>query len=618
MALVSIDELMGRSFHIPSYQRGYRWGKVEVEAFLNDLKEFYLSNPKTNEFYCLQPIVLYNNPKKHEQELLNGQRSTLELLDGQQRLTTIYILATYLEDARDLLGLGSTVYSITYATRNNSEEFLKNKKFKTDASDNIDYYYMAQAYKVIKKWFEENEENKQLKGKIATILFQKKGIGANVRVIEYVLQDDSDPIEVFLRLNQGKIPLTDAELVKAALLQRDKYKEEDLKTIQPQLDLIAGEWYDIERALAEPDRWAFIAPKEDSIATRIDLILRLVAKRLLKKERNDLQLPKDLFENTAYKHPCYIVFAEWIKKNENRRIECIREIWEEVHSVYEFIDEWYNEHTLYHYIGFLLCEKVITLESLLEKAMKSGRSTFEKYLLKEISKSLGENTPSSLSYENEDGKKKDYVAIMRLLLLHNIYWCVKTNNKDKLRFSFSAYRKKRWSLEHITPQNPEAPTDLKAMIEWVDSHLTSLRSREVKQEENKFITNLVAMQEKLKKPAQSKDDFVKLQREFEVLFEEVLNYEQQLPENKLHSLGNLCLLDGSTNISLSNNSFDVKREMIRMGGLKDAYIPPATRQVFLKGFSAYPKNNYFWDEADAESYLKVITETYNYFKQKER
>ena len=159
MALVSIDELMGRSFHIPSYQRGYRWGKVEVEALLNDLKEFYLSNPKTNEFYCLQPIVLYNNPKKHEQELLNGQQSTLELLDGQQRLTTIYILATYLEDARDLLGLGSTVYSITYATRNGSEEFLKNKKFKTDASGNIDYYYMAQAYKVIKEWFEENEEN---------------------------------------------------------------------------------------------------------------------------------------------------------------------------------------------------------------------------------------------------------------------------------------------------------------------------------------------------------------------------------------------------------------------------------------------------------------------------
>ncbi len=608
MALVSIDELMGRSFHIPSYQRGYRWGKVEVEALLNDLKEFYLSNPKTNEFYCLQPIVLYNNPKKHEQELL----------DGQQRLTTIYILATYLEDARDLLGLGSTVYGITYATRNGSQSFLKNKNFKTPTHNNVDYYYMAEAYKVIKEWFEENEENKQLKGKIATILFQKKGIGANVRVIEYVLQDDSDPIEVFLRLNQGKIPLTDAELVKAALLQRDKYKEEDLKTIQPQLDLIAGEWYDIELAFSEPDRWAFIAPKEDSIATRIDLILRLVAKRLLKKERNDLQLPKALFENTAYKHPCYIVFAEWIKKNENRRIECIREIWEEVHSVYEFIDEWYNDHTLYHHIGFLLCEKVITLESLLEEAMKSGRSNFEKYLLKEISKSLGENTPASLFYEDENGNKEDHLAIRRLLLLHNIYWCVKTDNKDKLRFSFSAYREKGWTLEHITPQNPEAPTDLNAMIEWVTKHLTSLQRREVKQEENKFITNLVAMQEKLKKPTQIKDDLVKLQGEFEVLFEKVLNYEQQLPEDKLHTLGNLCLLDGPNNSSLSNNSFDVKREMIRTGGLKDTYIPPATRQVLLKGFSAYPQNNYSWEEADAESYLKVITETYNYFKQKER
>ena len=385
MALVSIDELMGRSFHIPSYQRGYRWGNVEVEALLNDLKEFYSSNPERDEFYCLQPIVLYNNPATHKQELL----------DGQQRLTTIYILATYLEEERERLGLGSSLFSITYATRDGSEVFLKDKKFKTptnDTDDNVDYYYMAQAYQTIKKWFEKNEKNKKLKGKIATILFQKKEMGANVRVIEYVLQDDSDPIEVFLRLNQGKIPLTDAELVKALLLQKDKFlpketadkkevnMEVNMEVIQAQLDLIATEWYDIELAFSEPDRWAFIAPKEDTIATRIELILRLVAKRLLEKEKDNLQLPENPFENTAYKHPCYIVFAEWIKKDEkdeNPRIDCIKEIWEYVHRVYEFIDEWYNEHSLYHYIGFLLCEKIITRETLLEEAMKNGREDFK-------------------------------------------------------------------------------------------------------------------------------------------------------------------------------------------------------------------------------------------------
>lgn len=58
MALVSVDELMGRAFHIPSYQRAYRWTEVEVKALLDDLWEFARREPSHNEFYCLQPIVL--------------------------------------------------------------------------------------------------------------------------------------------------------------------------------------------------------------------------------------------------------------------------------------------------------------------------------------------------------------------------------------------------------------------------------------------------------------------------------------------------------------------------------------------------------------------------------
>lgn len=58
MALVSVDELMGRAFHIPCYQRAYRWTEVEVKALLDDLWEFAQRRPSPNEFYCLQPIVL--------------------------------------------------------------------------------------------------------------------------------------------------------------------------------------------------------------------------------------------------------------------------------------------------------------------------------------------------------------------------------------------------------------------------------------------------------------------------------------------------------------------------------------------------------------------------------
>ena len=249
--------------------------------------------------------------------------------------------------------------------------------------------------------------------------------------------------------------------------------------------------------------------------------------------------------------------------------------------------------------------------------MESKHLDFKNYLLKKISGALGDKSLESLFYEDEDGKKDDYATIKRLLLLHNIYWCVKTNNKDKLRLSFSAYHKKGWSLEHITPQNLKVPSSLEEVRTWVNSHLASLQSREKIQEENTPVEDLKAMKMELESRP-SKEEWSKLLEKFVSLFWHVLEYEQKLPDTKLHSLSNLCLLDGRTNSSISNNFFDVKREMIRTGGFEDAYIPPATRQVFLKGFSTYPQNNYFWDKTDAEAYLNAIKEAYNYFKQEER
>lgn len=65
------------SFYIPSYQRGYRWSETEVVRLLDDIYQ----NGKKN--YCLQPVVVR---KKEDQ---------YELIDGQQRLTTLYLIYKY-------------------------------------------------------------------------------------------------------------------------------------------------------------------------------------------------------------------------------------------------------------------------------------------------------------------------------------------------------------------------------------------------------------------------------------------------------------------------------------------------------------------------------------------
>ena len=64
-------------FYIPSYQRGYRWGKDEVERLLDDI------HANGANGYCLQPIVV------------RRRKDGYELIDGQQRLTTLFLLHWY-------------------------------------------------------------------------------------------------------------------------------------------------------------------------------------------------------------------------------------------------------------------------------------------------------------------------------------------------------------------------------------------------------------------------------------------------------------------------------------------------------------------------------------------
>lgn len=79
-----IGDIAGE-FVIESYQRGYRWSKEEIEHLLKDIDEV-----ADGQNYCLQPIVVKNRD------------GVYELIDGQQRLTTLYLIMKYLSRYIDL------------------------------------------------------------------------------------------------------------------------------------------------------------------------------------------------------------------------------------------------------------------------------------------------------------------------------------------------------------------------------------------------------------------------------------------------------------------------------------------------------------------------------------
>ena len=598
MAITSIDKLMGRTFFVPSYQRGYRWGRQEVEALLNDLWEFYLqTDGEKNVFYCLQPIVLYKDEQARE-----------NLLDGQQRLTTIYLLLSYLDSRRREEGYDKSLFRLEYATREDSADFLAEKLFAAEDSEvasNVDYYYMRAAYGYIKDWFTQAPKYPGAAGKLIPLLLDEDGKGPNVRVIEYHIEDDSDPIDVFLRLNQGKIPLTDAELTKALFLQSDKYDAKLLPYVSPKLDLIASEWYAYEQQLSVPKFWHFISPYDaQSTPPSIRLLLELAA-RDLQSATSD-QNTTVLWDSKKYTHPCYTIFSDYLQGySGEERLKKIGEIWERIYTIFGLISEWYEDQELYHHIGYLMCtepsKRITLLRKLLKQAKTCTAPELKASLRREIGKKIEAIRLNELSYEERPAD------IHRILLLHNIHQHIFTS--EQIRFPFDLYTKEKWSLEHIYAQQSEPLQNREEQIGFIEEHIATFREDAFGdgEETSSILVRLEDIRSQIQEPEKKESERVSL-------FEEALGLITAFEVNQmgdtgsLHGLQNLCLLSRGVNSALSNRTFARKREIMREIVMTAAqeYIPMATRRVFLKYYSASPKDNSYWRREDAEAYMEHI------------
>ena len=264
--LKSVCELSGKNFFIPSYQRGYRWIGQQVKDLLDDIEEFR-KNSNGVGFYCLQPLVVkeYRDSndtlKTNLKQILENEtsaedfRQTLidtinrsskwEVIDGQQRLTTLCILLTYLTQ--------ESPYEIEYETRNGSADFLKNilTKTKTEADKNIDYHHMRIVREEIDSWFKDKEEKKDF-----DIKEYEETICNRVKFIWYESKKEN-PIKVFTRLNIGKISLTNAELIKALFLNTSNFDSSSEHYLRLRQMEIASEWDSIEFTLQNDEFWLF-------------------------------------------------------------------------------------------------------------------------------------------------------------------------------------------------------------------------------------------------------------------------------------------------------------------------------------------------------------------------
>ena len=645
-----VADLLDMHFHIPNYQRGYRWECKHIEALLDDLYAFSVQmsemENKAGKFYCIQPLAVVVN-----KQLSTKDEIVYDVIDGQQRLTTLYLILSYLQDARKFLCSGSlttAIFSLKYESRDS--EFFDNEEYKNsdikDAIRNIDFFYMTRAYKAIGEWFEKKQINKAL---ILEVLIPKKykmitGLKGeelmktkesndkenDVRFIWYEVpsEDNAESIEVFTQLNYGKTALTATELVKALLFQCDIYTKD--KSLMHEIAFRRScEWDIMEKQLQDPFMWSMFMPDEYYFASHITIVLLLVSNNLyteLLEKNQNLKIDKNS------KDFIYQVCNKYLGTNkEGDYASYVEKVWKKIQSTYTALYNWYKNPDTYHLIGLLIwlkeykakdfdnAKRFMLIESMMNEYSAKSKNEFIGYLKQQIASIIhidkNVNTkegviPWGLAHINYNDNA---LQLIRILVLFNVE-DVRTKQDESARFPFHLLRRFNvTSLEHIHPQNLIIDNiKLDTLTKWLDVKTKSLHQLGNK----KYDQDIAKLKTLIKDEAsykENKDEAQAIISKIDKEFDELAH----MSENQMHTLYNMALVDKDTNSALSNNLLDRKREILRdYQERKETYVLPTTQKVFSKYYSPTKEDNVLpklWTISDRDAYFKAIKKVYDDF-----
>jgi len=596
-------------------------------------------------FYCLQPLAvkkkikdLYGFRQETERVLQEADNDCFfddidklitksiswEVIDGQQRLTTMYILLK-------LLDASSEPYTIEYETRLDSKLFLRDilSKNDADADENIDYRHMYDALKVARQWFVTNdpENNKGLRTRMLDTLRSR------VKFIWYESVGEN-PIKVFTRLNIGKIALTNAELIKASLLNKSNYLQYSTENINAIQVEIANKWDEIEYALQNDEFWLFLKSKTKD-GPRIDFLFEIIKEQDLFSIRKqiDEEQYSNIIGNDRYSVYRYFATSMEYFRREKKLAERLSDIWMTVVSLYETFVEWFNDQDYYHLIGFLIwnCEeskiskgsKLIELYQVWKESDKFKFKSHVKEQIKDVLK-IDKNSLNTLHFERDKAK------IRKILLLHNLCTVMASQEiqQDKYqlhvfyKFPFHIFKRETWNVEHIDSATTNDLKSTKEQKAWARAALYALGEK-CTDKMRQQINDLLKIRDRAKY-----DNFDQLYEDVELILPKVdsLSDGMESEDNERMHPWNLTLLDEGTNKAYKNSIFSVKRSfvvykekgyhcflgddgVVQIDEKKAiAFVPPCTKQVFMKYYTPEANNLLAWGKKDSENYLKDILE----------
>lgn len=634
----AIPELLNKKYYIPEYQRGYRWEDKQVLNLLDDLDTFFSGDTK-GQFYCLQPIVV--------KEVTIDNEKWLEVIDGQQRLTTILILMKVFDQLNaPKFGLPKThSYTIRYATRPSIQNIFDTISITSEPSTNkavidesknqwpgmIDSLYIYNAAKTILNWFMDEQPRIFRYGQY---FYNTVNSGdKSVQVVWYETNEDKDPHDIFNRMNSLKVGLSCSELIRSIFLSSctkfnlgtfdglsDSLKlEVEKERFQQKQSSINEKWDEIEQQMRDESFQSFLTSRNIKSRNAIDLLFDLVSGKYASNKpfNSNLNKEDELYTYLYIKNMVDVDGDAWTT-------------WLSILNVYEKLLFWYHDRDLYHRIGFLNTiaatghedDAVYTL-----LAERKGKIALRNKVVSMIKEAmiLPENKEthqpieklSQLSYDNNI----HYNYIKRLLILYNVETSrIQTSSEffDFDKFRYTADKKhKIWTLEHIHAQNSDClpETNKDSWYEWIVFNRDSLKKLVLG--DPNLEKQRISLVDQLERDSavnnEKQEPYCKsIKYTFEnikELFDDVANFYAQLDAKAdkakpMHQLSNMALLDLGQNAMAGKSPFEVKRQIISNQIADNKYYPICTQKVFLKLYDKESMQIHSWSQRDRELYLE--------------
>lgn len=215
--LLTVGKLFTDNYLIPIYQRNYTWRAEQIEQLISDIQDSVIGG---QDDYFLGNLVV----------IKRGREDEFEVIDGQQRLTTLYLLLTFLEQdgegGKPSIGhAGHLQYEsrarATEALRRVAQEAAKGHVRPQGSTSNADAG-IHEGYSIINQFFKQNETLNCSREKFSDFLLTK------VTVVRASLPPNTDLNRYFEIMNTRGQQLKQVDIVKARLMSKlpNQYERE--------------------------------------------------------------------------------------------------------------------------------------------------------------------------------------------------------------------------------------------------------------------------------------------------------------------------------------------------------------------------------------------------------